>query len=125
MAAEKILVTEDSSVIQNITRKVLEFQNYQVVLAKNGQEALEELRKHEYDAILLDITMPIMDGFKCIKAIRAMGDEKKANIPVIAVTGNAKNYSAEEFKAMGFTEFIQKPLNFDSLVEVVNKVVRG
>jgi CheY-like chemotaxis protein len=125
MAAEKILVTEDSSVIQNITRKVLEFQQYQVVLAKNGQEALEELTKRDYDAVLLDITMPIMDGFKCIKAIRAMENEKKANIPVIAVTGNAKNYSHEEFLAMGFTEFIQKPLNFDSLVEVVNKVVRG
>ena len=62
---KKILVAEDSSVIQNITRKVLQFQNYEIISVKNGQQVLDKLAKSDYDAILLDINMPVMDGMEC------------------------------------------------------------
>lgn len=122
---KKILVAEDSSVIQNITRKVLQFQNYEIISVKNGQQVLDKLNKDHYDAILLDINMPVMDGMECAQKIRALDDGAKSNVPIVAITGNAKNYSMDDFKAVGINEYLPKPLNFDNLVNVVNKVTNN
>lgn len=118
---KKILIAEDSSVIQNLARRVLGMQNYDITSAKNGQEVLDFLEKEDFDILLLDINMPVMDGMECAEAIRALGDEKKSGIPIIAITGNAKNYTMEDFKTAGINEYLQKPLNFDLLVNMVNK----
>lgn len=119
---KKILVAEDSSVIQNITRKVLQFQNYEIISVKNGKQVLEQLEKDNFDALLLDINMPVMDGMECAKKVRSLDDKKKATIPIIAITGNAKNYSMDDFKAVGIDEYLPKPLNFDNLVNTVNRI---
>lgn len=116
---KKILVAEDSSVIQNLAKKILEFQNYKITFAKNGKEVIDMITSENYDLLLLDINMPIMDGMECAKTIRAMKDKDKSGIPIIAITGNAKNYSMDQFKAVGIDEYMQKPLNFDLLVEKV------
>lgn len=118
---KKVLIAEDSSVIQNLTRKILEIQNYQIASAKNGKQVLDMLNKEDYDLILMDINMPAMDGVECAKEIRAMDDERKASIPIIAITGNARNYTLEDFKNVGINEFLPKPLNFDDLVNTVKK----
>lgn len=115
----KVLIAEDSSVILNLTKKILEFQNCEISTAKNGHAVLEMLQTAQFNVILMDINMPGMDGIECTAAIRKMADSAKSGIPIIAITGNAKNYSLEEFKAQGFTDFLQKPLNFDVLVEKV------
>jgi CheY-like chemotaxis protein len=65
--------------------------------------------------------MPQMDGMTCAKEIRALADKTKAAVPIIAITGNAKNYSDDDFKAVGINDFLLKPLNYDKLVELVNK----
>ncbi|MEM8896382.1 MAG: response regulator, partial [Bacteroidota bacterium] len=75
----------------------------------------------DFDLILMDINMPIMDGIECTKQVRAMSDDTKSQIPIIAITGNAKNYSLSDFNKMGINDFLPKPLNFDSLVETVKK----
>jgi CheY-like chemotaxis protein len=59
---------------------------------------------------------------ECVRLIRAQPDPTRANVPVVAITGNAKNYTEEEFKAAGFNDVLVKPLNFDRLVEVVNQL---
>src|SRR5210317_801314 len=119
MESKKVLIAEDSSVIQNLTKKILQIQNYQIFSAKNGIQVLEMLEKEYYDIILMDINMPKMDGMECAQKIRALGDEKKSKIPIVAITGNAKNYSMEDFKDAGINEYLQKPLNFDTLVDTV------
>jgi len=124
MSKKKILVAEDSSVIQNITRKVLQFQNYEIVSVKNGKEVLNKLEKDRFDAILLDINMPIMDGMECARQIRALSDTQKSSIPIIAISGNAKNYTMDEFKAAGIDEYLPKPLNFDNLVSTVQRMIK-
>ncbi|MGD1840288.1 MAG: response regulator [Thermonemataceae bacterium] len=121
MSQKKILIAEDSSVIQNLAKRVLSFQNFDIQIAKNGQKVLDMLQKEAFDVILLDINMPVMDGVECVKQIRALDDTQKAKTPVIAITGNAKNYTMEEFKAMGIDEYIPKPINFDILIETVRK----
>ncbi|WP_291725815.1 response regulator [Bernardetia sp.] len=117
MGSKKILIAEDSSVIQNITRKVLQFQNYEIETAKDGLQVLEAMAMDDFDAILMDINMPKMDGMECAKKVREMSDPKKSQIPIIAITGNARNYTAKDFKAVGINDFMQKPVNFDDLVE--------
>lgn len=118
---KKVIIAEDSSVIQNLTKKILQIQNFDISSVKNGVEVLEKLDKEDFDLILMDINMPKMDGMECAKTIRALHDQKKANIPILAVTGNAKNYTMDDFKEVGINEFVPKPLNFDVLVELVKK----
>lgn len=120
-APKKVLIAEDSSVIQNLTKKILEFQNFQITSVKNGKEVLKFLDKEKFDIILMDINMPQMDGMSCAKEIRSMSDKGKAGIPIVAITGNARNYSDDDFLNAGINEYLQKPLDFDKLVEVVKK----
>lgn len=116
---KKVLIAEDSSVIQNLAKKILEFQNFEITAVKNGEQVLQLLDKEDFDILLLDINMPVMDGMECVKAVRALKDAKKAQIPVVAITGNAKNYTPEDFTSAGFNDALMKPLNFDRLVDVV------
>jgi two-component system cell cycle response regulator DivK len=121
MSKKKILLAEDSFVIQNITRKVLELNNCEVSFAKDGKQTLEKYAKEHFDLIILDINMPGMDGIQCAKAIRNLSNPQKAAIPLLAITGNAKNYTENDFKQFGFNAFLIKPLNFDILIQTVKQ----
>lgn len=118
---KRILIGEDSSIIINLTRSVLAFENYVMKAARNGKQVLEMLEKEDFDLILMDLNMPVLDGIECTKAIRALKDPVKASLPVIAISGNIKNYTPDEFRKFGFNEFIQKPLDFDVLLATVKK----
>ncbi len=122
MSAKKVLIAEDSSVIQNLAKKILEFQNFQITAVKNGEQVIQLLAKEKFDIVLLDINMPVMDGIECVKAIRENSDADTAKIPVVAITGNARNYTEEEYKEAGFNTVLMKPLNFDRLVLVVKEL---
>lgn len=113
--SKKIIVAEDSSVIQNLTKKILTQMNYEISSVKNGQQVLDLLGESNYDLILLDIHMPVMDGMECATQIRNM-DSSVKDIPIIAITGNANNYSMKDFESAGINDFIPKPLNYDNLV---------
>lgn len=122
MESKKVLIAEDSSVIQNLTKKILQIQNYQIFSAKNGVQVLEMLENEYFDIILMDINMPKMDGMECARQIRQLKDDKKSRIPIVAITGNAMNYSMDDFKNAGINEYLQKPLNFDNLVDTVKNL---
>ena len=122
---KKVIIAEDSSVIQNLTRKILQIQKYDITSVKNGIEVIDEMNKANFDLILMDINMPKMDGMECARKIRKMDNKQKSQIPIIAITGNAKNYSISDFNEAGINEFIPKPLNFDVLVETVKKYMES
>jgi hypothetical protein len=96
-------------------------QSFDITSVKNGQKVLDILQNEHFDIILMDINMPVMDGMECTRRIRALADSEKAGIPIIAITGNAQNYSLDEFKEAGINDYLPKPLNFDILVETVKK----
>ncbi len=121
---KKVLIAEDSSVIQNLTKKILQFQNYEIDSVKNGLEVIHYLEMKSPDVILLDINMPVMNGLDCIKQIRELKDEVKSKIPVIAITGNSANYTVDFLKGLGFDEFLPKPINFDLLVDTVKRFTK-
>jgi CheY-like chemotaxis protein len=121
--SKTILIAEDSSVILNLTKKILELQNYKIVTAKNGGEVLKQVEKQKINAILMDLNIPVKDGMTCSREIRSHQDQEIANIPIIAVTGNANNYSMEDFKQAGINAYLPKPLDFDMLVQTVKQYV--
>lgn len=106
--------------IQNLAKRVLEFSDYDIRLAKHGKEVIEMVQKQRYDLIILDIIMPVMDGMECVRILRSMSDNINQHVPVVAISGNARNYSAADFHAAGFTAFLAKPLDYDKLMETVN-----
>lgn len=116
-----ILIAEDSSVILNLTKKILELQNYKILTAKNGGEVIKTVENNKIDAILMDLNIPIKNGMDCTREIRAHKNQDIAKIPIIAVTGNANNYSMEDFKEVGINAYLPKPLDFDMLVQTVKE----
>ena len=122
-AQKTVLIAEDSSVILNLTRKILEMQKYKIVLAKNGGEVLKQLEANAVDCVLMDINIPVKDGMACTREIRAHHDPKINQLPIIAITGNANNYTMDQFREAGVTDYLPKPLDFDALVRVVRQYV--
>ena len=118
-----ILIAEDSSVILNLTKKILELQNYKILTAKNGGEVIKQVEKQKIDAILMDLNIPVKNGMECTKEIRSSSNPEIAKIPIIAVTGNANNYTMEQFKEAGVNAYLPKPLDFDMLVQTVKQYV--
>ena len=117
--SKKILIAEDSSVIQNLTRKILGQQNYEIDAVKNGMEVMSKFESEAYDLILMDIHMPKKDGMECAREIRKSNKE----MPIIAITGNANNYSMDDFNEAGINDYLPKPLNYDQMLGMVHKYI--
>lgn len=116
---KKILIGEDSNIVLSVVKKILENMKYEVMGVKNGLEILAELNKDSYDLILLDISMPKMDGLECTQKIRSSENDKIKNIPIIAISGNAKNFSLDQYREYGINDLIQKPIDFDILAKKI------
>ena len=117
--SKRILIAEDSSVIQNLIKKILGQLHYEISTVKNGQEVLDKLKGNPCDMVLMDIHMPVMDGMECAKQIRASNND----VPIVAITGNANNYSMDDFKEVGINDFLPKPLNYDHMLEMVKNYI--
>lgn len=117
MSDIKIIVAEDNQMNQLLIKTIIALQGYTCFIADNGKLAIEELEKNDYDIILMDIMMPIMDGFTAAKYIR----EKLGNqtIPIIAVTADVTANIKEKCKDAGMNDYISKPYNGDKLIEMI------
>ena len=117
---KKVLVAEDSSVIQNLLKKILLFENCKIISAKDGQSVLDKFESEDFNLIIMDINLPYIDGLEATKKIRS-GKTKKADTPIIGISGNAKNLPTSDFFEAGMNEYMQKPLDYDKLIELVKK----
>jgi len=120
VAYKNVLVAEDSSVIQNLLKKILLFENCKITSAKDGQSVLDKYEKGDYDLIIMDFNLPVMNGLEAIKKIRAIKN-KKGKVPIIGISGNAKNLPESTFFEAGVDEYMQKPLDYDKIIELVKK----
>jgi two-component system cell cycle response regulator DivK len=118
-----ILIAEDSSVIQSLTRKILEQQHYRIVVAKNGGEVMRQLESQPFDGVLMDINIPVKNGLECTREIRQHTNAAIRQLPIIAITGNAHNFSLAQFQEAGITDYLPKPLDFDALVRAVRQYI--
>jgi len=109
-----ILIVEDDKINQKVMVKLLEKMGYQSLIANHGKEALEMLEKEAISLILMDLQMPVMDGFSCTAEIRRREDQLK-NIPIIAVTANLMDADKNRCIEYGMNAFLKKPVTMDTL----------
>ena len=121
-----ILLAEDNELNMEIAEFVLQNGGADVTKARNGQEAVELFRKSasgEFDAILMDIMMPVMNGYEAAKMLRSLDREDAKTIPIIAMTANAFMEDRLKAKEAGMNEHIVKPLDVELLIKVIYKLV--
>jgi PAS domain S-box-containing protein len=117
----RILLAEDTPANQKLVVRILSKRGHTVETASNGQEALDLLRQRNFDLVLMDVQMPLMDGFQATAAIR-LWNNPKACIPVVAITAHALKGDQERCLAAGMDAYISKPINGGELVELVERM---
>ena len=113
-----IMIVEDYADTRSMMRYMIEYFGYEVIEAGDGYEAVENAKDQLPDLILMDLMMPVMDGFEAAEFIRQYGRLNK--VPILAVTAYG-NYSVERAKESGINEVLTKPLDFDKLEQVLKK----
>ncbi len=119
-----VLVVEDNLINQKISSFSLKKAGMEVTLANNGLEAVELFKKQSFDVILMDIQMPVMDGYGATREIRKIEESLNTHIPIIALTANAMQGDAEKCFSAGMDNYISKPFKIDKLISILNQIVQ-
>ncbi|MBF0225680.1 MAG: response regulator [Desulfobacterales bacterium] len=119
IAGAKILLVDDNSINQQIATEIMESAGLIVEIANNGQEAIDSLYKNDYDLVLMDVEMPVMDGYKATKLIR--NNKKFMDLPIIAMTAHAMSGVREECIKIGMNDYISKPIEADQLFSLLRQ----
>ena len=115
----RVLLAEDNPINQRVARGLLEKRGHRVVVAENGLEALDALQKEFFDLVLMDVQMPVMDGFEAVTAIREKERGSGVHQTVIALTANAMKRDEERCLAAGMDGFLAKPICLEKLDELL------
>ena len=124
--AGRILLAEDNELNQEIAEEILSEAGFTIEIAENGQIAVDMLQRSEagyYQLVLMDVQMPVMNGYEAAKAIRELTDRRLASIPMIAMTANAFEEDRKEALKSGMNGHIAKPINIEVLFETMNKIL--
>jgi CheY-like chemotaxis protein/HPt (histidine-containing phosphotransfer) domain-containing protein len=117
--AKQILLAEDNHINQIIARELMEEFGLKVTIANNGQEAIEKINNGTFDILLMDLQMPVIDGYQAAKTIR--GQKRFKNLPIIAMTAHSVDSIADNIKAIGMVDHITKPIDPDILYQTLSR----
>lgn len=123
LSGHRILLVEDNDINKMIALEMLEETGVDVDVARNGKEALEQVQQQPYELILMDIQMPVMDGYEATRAIRALGGDY-ASIPIIAITAHALEGDSSKSLDAGMNYHISKPFEPDALIEIMVRFIK-
>lgn len=115
----KVLVCDDEENLRKVIRKYAEFSNHEVDEACDGFEAVEKVRKNDYDIILMDVMMPEMDGFTAVKEIR-----KTKDIPIIMLTAKSQEYDKVLGFELGVDDYVVKPFSSKEIILRIDAILR-
>jgi len=115
-----ILVAEDNLINQLLMKTILEMQGFTYFIAENGLIATEQLQKEAFDIILMDLMMPVMNGYEATSVIRNVIG---SNIPIFAVTADVTSDVQEKCKNVGMNDYISKPFKAEELIEKIMKLI--
>lgn len=115
----RVLLVEDSEINQQVAREILEMEGLDVSIAGNGREAIDKLEEKTFDLVLMDIQMPVMDGYETTRRLRA--DERFKKLPILAMTANAMEGDREVALAAGMNAHITKPIDPEELFNEIGK----
>jgi CheY-like chemotaxis protein len=123
---KRLLLVEDNMINMEIANMILEQMGFEVETAENGQLAVEKVTSREpgtYDLILMDIQMPVMDGYAATKAIRSLDDDILAGIPIIAMTANAFEEDIRAAQKAGMDGHVAKPIDIPAMKKTIAQVL--
>ncbi|WP_430472729.1 MASE1 domain-containing protein [Thalassospira lucentensis] len=115
IVGRNLLLVEDIAINRILAQKLLEQEGHTITPAGDGQAALDILAKQDFDAVLMDIHMPVLDGLEATRQIRTSEDPVKATIPVLALTADISNENLTVFRAAGFDAYCTKPLDIKAI----------
>lgn len=119
----QVLIVEDNPINQEVANLQLKKLGLSALICSNGKEAVDLVKKQEFDVILMDCQMPVMDGFEATRQIRALGKQLKTTPIILAMTANAMEGDREECLAMGMDEYVAKPVTIDGLLHLLSKLL--
>ena len=119
----KVLIVDDNTISRKLAKGILEKQNFDVMTASSGSEAIEKVRDNEFNLILMDCQMPVLDGFETTMAIREIEQELGRYTPIIALTALAMKGDRERCLAAGMDEYISKPILIEKLFRAISNVI--
>ncbi|RLC30792.1 response regulator [Candidatus Woesebacteria bacterium] len=117
----RLLTVDDSPSVRKLVEFTLKAKGFQVTPAGDGQEALELMAKEQFDAVILDINMPRMDGLELLKKMK--GDDAFASIPVVMLTTEGQDEDKDKAVALGATAYIVKPFKPTQLLGLIEKIL--
>jgi len=125
LVGKKILVAEDNKINFFVANKFLESWGVIVTHVENGSLALDEVRKHDFDLILMDLHMPVMDGIEATRIIRSMPDKKISQMPIVALTAAVMSEAQDKIENLAINDYVLKPFKpkdlYDRLVRNIKK----
>lgn len=117
----KVLVVEDNKINQMVTRKIMEKNNFKFLIVDDGYAAIEALGKEHFDVVLMDINMPLINGFETTRLIR----KKEISVPIIALTAFAKDEITDEAFSVGMNDILIKPFEPSKLIQCIEKLMKN
>jgi CheY-like chemotaxis protein len=120
--AKKILLVDDEAGLAELLRDLLEMDGYSVLIAHDGEEAIEKLKEYTPDAIISDIKMPRMNGFEMFRNIKA--SPATAGIPVLFITGHRDMQVLEEARKLGVFGILEKPVDMEKIQRKLQELLR-
>jgi len=118
----RVLLVEDNELNRDMLSRRLERAGYQVLLATDGAQAIERMRETRPALVLMDMNLPVLDGWSACRAARA--EPILAGIPIIALTAHATTADREQALAAGCDEYATKPIDFPQLIEKIERLLR-
>ena len=118
----KILVVDDIFTNRLLLSELIKTLGHDSVPAENGQEAIDILEKEDFDLILMDIEMPVMNGVETCQFIRSKMPSPKSTVTVVALTAHNPALFFEDFSDAGFDELLTKPYSLDKIIELINNI---
>ena len=121
--ARCVMVVDDSVTVRKVTSRLLERQGIDVIVAKDGVEAIALLQERRPDIMLLDIEMPRMDGFEVARQVRH--DDRLSELPIVMVSSRTGSKHKEHAQEIGVNKFLGKPFQENELLETIDNLVGG
>lgn len=117
----RVLLVEDNAINRRVAVGLLRSRGHQVVLAENGQEAVNTLADQEFDVVLMDMQMPVMDGYEATAAIRRREHQTGGHIPIVAMTAEALKGDRERCLTVGMDDYVSKPINPTEMYRAIER----
>lgn len=121
----KILVAEDNEANQFLIKAITKSENWEITMVDDGEQAIESYKKQRFDLILMDVQMPVLNGYEATRVIRSLEAEKGIHTPIIALTAYAMKSDKDECIEAGMDDYISKPFKRQEFIDIIKNALEN